>query len=422
MKSQQQPHEACLRRLVSPRRWTWCPCRRSFQLPYLLLLTLALLLILTSSPLLADTPATHTVAWGETLYSIARTYGIAPQALATANRINVNGWVYAGQRLTIPINTTAPTAAMTPSGYYVVRAGDTLHSIATRFGMTTSAFAAANDLPAAGLIYVGWSLKIPFTAPSSSTTRPASTQTYIVQAGEYLTQIAVRYGTTVQAITLANNLPNAWLVYAGQRLTIPSAQPSAPLPSVPIGAANDVRVPNVPLYQQQQTLTCEEASVAMATRGAVSEARLVAAMPRSDNPFVGIRGRTNSPYFGGLGDYGAYAQAVQKGLNTFGVKSVVLYGQTYDDFKKALLDHLRSGHPIVWWHTWHDTYQNPVMVKTSDGATVKLVPYEHAGVIVAANDRGVTYHDPYDATVRFVSWSDHRRVSGYFDNMALVIE
>ena len=61
----------------------------------------------------------------------------------------------------------------------------------------------------------------------------------------------------------------------------------------------------------------------------------------------------------------------------------------------------------------------PVVVKVSDGTSVKLVPYEHAGVIVAANDRDVTYHDP--ATVRFVAWVDFRSVSAYFDNMALVV-
>ncbi|MBI4786633.1 MAG: LysM peptidoglycan-binding domain-containing protein [Chloroflexi bacterium] len=387
----------------------------------LLLLTLALVLFAFPSPLFADAPTAHTVAWGETLYSIARTYGLTPQQVADANGISVNGWVYAGQRLTIPVNATAPTPAMTPSGYYVVRAGDTLYSIATRFGMTPSAFAAANWLPADGVIYVGWSLKIPVTAPNASGTRAAPAQTYIVQPGEFLTQIALRYETTVQAITLANNLPNDWLIYPGQRLTIPGAPNGSPSPSVPAATATDIRVDKIPLYRQQQTLTCEEASVAMATRGAVGEARLVAVMPRSDNPFAGIRGRTNSPYFGGLGDYGAYAQAIQKGLNALGVKSEVLYGQRYDVFKKATLDHLRAGHPVIWWHSWRDTYQNPVTVKTLDGATVKLVPYEHAGVIVAANDRGVTYHDPYDATVRFASWADHRRVSAYFDNMALVV-
>ena len=76
---------------------------------------------------------------------------------------------------------------------------------------------------------------------------------------------------------------------------------------------------------------------------------------------------------------------------------------------------------MIWWHTWQDSYQTPVMVKMSDGTSVKLVPYEHASVIIAANDRGVTYNDPYNATIRFVSWADFQRVSGYFDNMGLVI-
>jgi uncharacterized protein YvpB len=178
---------------------------------------------------------------------------------------------------------------------------------------------------------------------------------------------------------------------------------------------------NIPLYQQKQTLTCEQSSAAMAARGAISEAQLVAAMPRSDNPFQGIRGRTNVPYYGGLTDYGVYASGLQKGLTALGIHSQVLYGQGYDEFKENVLEHLRAGRAVIWWHTLWDSYQNPVMVKMPDGALVKLVPYEHASVIVGANDRGVTYHDPYDATVRFVAWQDFRRVSAYFDNMALVV-
>lgn len=378
-----------------------------------------LFLTIAPAPAAADTPSTtHTVAWGETLYSIARTYGIAPQVLATANRIGINSWVYAGQRLTIPLGGDTGNAAATPSGYYTVRAGDTLFSIASRFGTTTDAISSANDLPANGLIYVGWSLRIPSAGNTPSA--PKTSQSYIVQPGEYLALIAMRYGTSAQAIAFANSLPNLWLVYAGQRLTIPTtATLAAPVADV---ATPSIRVSNVPLYQQKQTLTCEEASVAMATRGAVSEAQLLAVMPRGDNPFFGIRGRTNSAYFGGLSDYGVYAQGLQKGLSALGFKSQVLYGQSYDDFKNALLDNLRAGRPVIWWHTWQDTYQSPVMVRMSDGSSVKLVPYEHAGVIVASNERGLTYNDPYDATVRFVSWADHRRVSAYFDNMALVIQ
>jgi LysM repeat protein/uncharacterized protein YvpB len=386
----------------------------------LLLLWLVLLLFVTGLPLYADSPTTHTVAWGETLYSIARVYGVTPQALANANRQSINGWVYAGQRLVVPGGVATQATSATPSGYYAVRAGDTLATIGARFGTSAAAIAMANNLPPAGLVYVGWTLRIPATSGGSA--RSSTALTYIVQPDEYLYQIAFRYGTTRQAIMVANSLSNDWQVYAGQRLTILADPTNSGSPSAPAVVNTNVRLSGIPLFRQQQTLTCEEASVAMATRGAVSEARLLTAMPRSDNPFFGIRGRTNSPYLGGLTDYGAYAQAIQKGLLALGVKSTVLYGQAYDDFKSAILDHLRAGRPVVWWTTWHEIYQSVVAVKTSDGATVGLVPYEHAGVIVGADDRGVTYHDPYDATVRFVSWADHRRVSGYLHNMALVIQ
>ncbi len=370
----------------------------------------------------ADSPTTHVVAWGETLYGIAQSYGVSPQTIANLNGLTLNSWVYTGQRLLIPVS-AATTVATTPSGYYTVRAGDTLFSIATQFGISVAAISAANNLPDDGVIYVGWTLRIPTKAsPPAADSKPVAATTYIVQPGDYLTLIAMNYGVTMQAIMLANNLPNDWFIYSGQRLVIPNGQPVAPAaPAAAAVTSINARVSNIPLYRQQQTLTCEESSVAMATRGAVSEARLVAVVPRSDNPFVGIRGRTNSPYYGGLTDYGVYAQPLQKGLTTLGIQSQLLYGQAYADFKNALIEHLGAGHPVVWWHTWHDTYQIPVMIKMADGTRVKLVPYEHAGVIIAANDRGVTYHDPYDATVRFVSWADHRRVSGYFDNMALVI-
>ncbi len=392
---------------------------------YMRFVIVLLMLVAFPAHAFADAPTSHTVAWGETLYSIARTYGVTPQSLANANGIRVDGWVYAGMRLKIPAdngrvaNNASAAPATTPSGYYTVRAGDTLFSIAARFGVTTDAISNANDLPANGLIYAGWSLKIPKPGSSTPSVFSASARTHIVQPSESLVAIGVKYSITAQAIAQANDLPNVWMVYTGKRLIIPGAPSSrAPLAV----ASNEIRVANIPLYRQKQTLTCEEASAAMATRGAVSEEQLVAAMPRSENPFNGIRGATNPSFYGGLADYGTYAQGLQKGLSALGVNSQVLYGQEYDDFKNAILDHLRAGRPVIWWHTWQDSYATPIIVNLSDGASVKLVPYEHASVIVAASDRGVTYNDPYDATVRFVSWADHRRVSAYFDNMALVIQ
>jgi len=201
----------------------------------------------------------------------------------------------------------------------------------------------------------------------------------------------------------------------------PSARATSKVPSAtPINWV--IRVSNVPLLQQQQTLTCEEAAAAMAGRGKFTETQLVSVMPRSDDPFLGIRGRTNAPVFGGINDYGVYASGLDKGLAKLGFKTEILYKQKYEDFLQATLDYLRADRPVVWWTTWHQTAQKPVNVKTSDGTTVKVVPYEHTVAIVGTTSAGFVTHDPYDGTIRIVSWADHKRASGYFDNMALVLK
>ena len=67
-------------------------------------------------------------------------------------------------------------------------------------------------------------------APAESESgQPAGTVTHVVQAGENLFRIALRYNTTVQAISEANGIANPQQIYVGQQLTIPSAG-SAPAP------------------------------------------------------------------------------------------------------------------------------------------------------------------------------------------------
>jgi len=434
----------------------------------LLLIVLALLALPLTAH--ADAPS-HIVAYGETLYSIARQYGVSPQALAQANGLSLQSWVYAGQRLLIPGgNASHQTASVanaqtTPSKSYIVRAGDTLYSVARKFGVSASALAQANDMPPNGFLYTGWTIKIPGGAtnpavppknqnsasaqnnpPSqaapqnnaspnaaaandaSPTNVNATAVSYIVQPGDTLFRIAIRHGVTIQALVLANNLPTLF-VFSGQRLTIPGATTNAPA-AHSVNAANTdaafadgvaLSVPGVPLYRQQQTLTCEESVAAMATFGALSEKQIVAAMEFSENPYEGIRGKTDYEFYGGLTHYGTYAQGLKKGLEKLGRASTVYYGQPYESFKTSILQNLRQGRPVIWWTTWRESYQTPQLVTLSDKSQVRLTPYEHAVLIIAANAQGVTYHDPYDGTKRFTSWANHQRASGYFNNMALVV-
>jgi LysM repeat protein len=156
----------------------------------------------------------YTVQRGDTLSSIARRYSTTVQAIVQANGIVNPNLIFYGQRLWIP-SSPGPGPGPSPT-VYIVRAGDTLYAIARRYGTTYQALAALNGLHYPYTIYVGQRLLI-----SGSATPPASGRIHIVQRGETLWAIALRYGTTPWAIASANGLWNVNLIYVGQRLVIP---------------------------------------------------------------------------------------------------------------------------------------------------------------------------------------------------------
>ncbi len=162
---------------------------------------------------------TYIVRAGDDLKSIAARYGTTWQILVAVNGIINPNLIYPGQRLIIAYSMpTVPSNPPPTSGgtTYVVQSGDTLQTIAARYGTTWQVIAAANNLSNPNQIQVGMRLTIPST-PST----PAQPRYYTVQRGDTLYRIALNYGVTVQAIMTANNLSSANLIYAGQRLLIP---------------------------------------------------------------------------------------------------------------------------------------------------------------------------------------------------------
>jgi LysM repeat protein len=121
-----------------------------------------------------------------------------------------------------PTATPAPPA-VTGGCYYVVRRGDTLFSIARRFGTTIGAIAQANSLSNPRYIRAGQGLIIPgaYLTCMPPSAVPGAT-VYIVRPGDTLYSIARRYRTTVAAIARANGIANPRRIWAGQRLVIPT--------------------------------------------------------------------------------------------------------------------------------------------------------------------------------------------------------
>lgn len=170
--------------------------------------------LVTISELLGSTPTGQTsyvVKPGDTLYRIANLYGVSVSAIVNANNIANPNLIYPNQLLVIPTGSAPP-----PSGArYTVQPGDTLYRIAARYGTTVTAIANANNIADPNLIYPGQVLVIPGGGA------PPVTRTHTVQPGDTLYRIAARYGTTVNAIVVANNIANPNLIRPGQVLVIP---------------------------------------------------------------------------------------------------------------------------------------------------------------------------------------------------------
>lgn len=173
------------------------------------------------SPAAASSPFVHVVRWGDTLFSIANRYGATMNAIMATNGMRNPNFIYIGQRLAIPTG----TAPIPTPGTYVVQAGDTLFSISNRHGTTVAALMQANGLYNYW-IYIGQTLRIPgqpvpLPPPPQPVPVPPPGVYHIVRPGEWLSLIAARYGSSVYAIQIANNLANPSLLWVGQRLFIP---------------------------------------------------------------------------------------------------------------------------------------------------------------------------------------------------------
>lgn len=182
---------------------------------------LIFLTVLLPNPVVGATPVpvsnvlgsttAHTVAPRETLYSIARRYGTTVDALMAANGLTSHV-IKIGQTLHVGSSSSQPPT----DTYHTVVRGNTLYSLARRYGTTVDAIMQANRLTGPN-IYVGQRLLIvPTSAP------PVGSTVYTVMRGDTLYSIARRYGTTVETIKALNNISGN-IIYIGQLLRIPQS-------------------------------------------------------------------------------------------------------------------------------------------------------------------------------------------------------
>ncbi len=165
----------------------------------------------------------YVVQRGDTMFSIAQTFGVPlPQLIAANPQIPDPARLIPGQTVCVPI--AAPPPGPCPPGTfaYTVQPGDSMFSIAQRFGVSLNALIAANpQIPNPNLIFPGQIVCVPGTQPPPGPC-PPGTFAYTVQPGDSMWSIARRFGVSLDALIRANpQIPNPSLIFPGQIVCVP---------------------------------------------------------------------------------------------------------------------------------------------------------------------------------------------------------
>lgn len=143
------------------------------------------------------------------------------------NRTSLDNYGQVSKAGSIAPSVPTPSQPAQASGTYTVVAGDTLSGIAARYGTTVANLVALNGIANPNLINVGQVLKLSGSTPAPSA--PAGGQTYTVVAGDTLSGIAQRYGTNYQTLAAINGIANPNVINVGQVIKLPggAAAPAA---------------------------------------------------------------------------------------------------------------------------------------------------------------------------------------------------
>jgi LysM repeat protein len=174
---------------------------------------------------------------------LATLYGSSIEAIIAVNGLNQSAFIRVGQGLVIPVRLAAPatstptvtpivpvvptfppdSATLVPPGstVYVVQPGDTLFRLAARFNTTTTTIAQLNGITNVNLIRVGQRLLIPSDGSVvQPTPLPPAPQTYVVQPGDTLFRIALRFGLPLRQLVQTNGIFDPNRIFVGQVLVI----------------------------------------------------------------------------------------------------------------------------------------------------------------------------------------------------------
>ena len=160
----------------------------------------------------------YTVKSGDTLSEIALEYGTTVSNILSLNPSITNpNLIYPGQNIIINTSNSNDSVMNTT---YTVKRGDTLSEIALKYNTTVSNLANLNNISNPNLIYPGQVITINGSNNIENGQNSCGKITYTIKRGDTLSSIARKYNTSVNKLVMLNNISNPNLIYAGNIIII----------------------------------------------------------------------------------------------------------------------------------------------------------------------------------------------------------
>ncbi|MDD7962382.1 muramidase family protein [Microbacterium thalli] len=182
----------------------------------------------------ASRPDEHVVGLGDTVSRIAAQHGLRTADLLAWNGLDWSAVIRPGDVIRLSGSSAPSTTAAAPGGTgrsHTVAAGETPWSIAHAAGVGVDELLGANGLAGDAVIFPGQTLTVPGSGPATPAAdvaavpaaAPIAAGSHTVGAGDTLSAIAAQHGLGLDAVLAANALDRSSIIYPGQSLVIPGA-------------------------------------------------------------------------------------------------------------------------------------------------------------------------------------------------------
>ena len=160
----------------------------------------------------------HVVRRGDTISEIAVKYGVKTRDLRSLNRLNRQSLIRIGQRLKIPRRSKQAYSQkkVKKGGYHIVRRGDTVSEIAVKYGTSVKALKKINQIGRRSVLQIGQKLKLPNKKLPNK-----KGSVHVVKKGDTLWDLAKKYKVSLRKLRDVNSLSLRSKLKVGKSLIIP---------------------------------------------------------------------------------------------------------------------------------------------------------------------------------------------------------